>query len=350
MSTQAVPIAAGRCTPIYPGGYQSAVNVKNTGTTTAYLDTQQGVASGYPLSVGSSLVWDAKRPLFVSADPGAGTTVIVTDNGGALFDASAVASQILGQGLSTQIASSIFASGIPVVEQLTTYRSPILAALNTVGEIFPNSTGGTYDASKIQTVVMEMYGITAVLNAYVGVTIAWYNTPGAGAVAFDTYNGWLSSWTLRTPAKAPYFDVSVVGSPAMGAAQTPTFTIRGSQRVVDKPQFTQISLESAFGFVGAVSSGYIGRLINPAPASPALLQSLPPRAGKARLYMRCSVTAIAEILLVCAVGDHYIASWANLAVGTPVIQETLALPIAPCYLYLSSGTLANMRIALIWEP
>lgn len=99
-------------TPINPTALQAAVTVRNLGTETLYLSSSPitSASSGFPLGSGSSMVWDAGRPLYAYATNGA---MGVSDNSGNLFDASAVASELLASGLAGQIASQIAISGAP---------------------------------------------------------------------------------------------------------------------------------------------------------------------------------------------------------------------------------------------
>ena len=115
MSTTIPLQASGVTVPIYPSGRQDSVTLYNAGDAVAFVDSQPQAASGYPLSPGSTLSWDAKRPLYAACAKGAPTSLLVTDNGGAVFDASAIAGQILSQGLAQSIASSILATGVQTV-------------------------------------------------------------------------------------------------------------------------------------------------------------------------------------------------------------------------------------------
>lgn len=99
-----------------PGGWQWDASITNTGAATAYLDTEQQATptTGVPLSAGSTVIWQAGRPLWVTAP--AATSLTITENSGAIFDAGAVASQILSQGLAGDIAQQINGLGVPSVD------------------------------------------------------------------------------------------------------------------------------------------------------------------------------------------------------------------------------------------
>jgi hypothetical protein len=100
-------------------GWAEAKRIRNTGTNPVYLSDScpNAVDDGDILGSGSTLDWDPDQALWaVSA---AGSSLTVSDNIGALFDASAISSQLIGQGLPAAIASSIYAQGVAAVEKLT---------------------------------------------------------------------------------------------------------------------------------------------------------------------------------------------------------------------------------------
>lgn len=70
---------SGTATVFERGDLNSGVTVKNTGTVAVFLvqSPNAGQEYGYALSPGSSVVWQAGTPLFVS---GTGGTVFITSN------------------------------------------------------------------------------------------------------------------------------------------------------------------------------------------------------------------------------------------------------------------------------
>lgn len=101
-------------TPIYPAALQTAITIKNTGTETVYLSPSPipSLGVGLALGVGSSIIWDAKNPLYAYATAG---ILTIVENSGNLFDAQAIAVEILAGGLAQDIANSISITGAPTI-------------------------------------------------------------------------------------------------------------------------------------------------------------------------------------------------------------------------------------------
>lgn len=118
--------------PVYPSGNQAALMLKNVGTVTLYLGSTAAVnATGYPLGVGSSIIWDAGRPLYAYAVNG---LLLVSENTGALFDAQAVASEIIAAGLAQDIADKIAIGGAPPINKYT-----LLATYSDTLPVYPTA-------------------------------------------------------------------------------------------------------------------------------------------------------------------------------------------------------------------
>lgn len=113
-----------------PNGFSTDVMVTNAGAATAFLDTdhQQILGDGYPLSAGSSKVWLTGRPLWHSSPTG--TQLVITDEAGLVFDAGAIAGQILDQGLADAIADQIKLAGVPVVNKIDVLYDDVLTLAN----------------------------------------------------------------------------------------------------------------------------------------------------------------------------------------------------------------------------
>lgn len=133
-------------TPIFPSGSAETLTVKNIGTTTLYLDTAPTVGlNSFPLGPGSSQSWDANRPLWAA---GMGTLLIL-ENSGNLFDANAVATEILAGGLAAEIASQINIAGVP------NYSRKVNLGTYTV---YGDGTGASVDVTGYAAVQLSMYG------------------------------------------------------------------------------------------------------------------------------------------------------------------------------------------------
>lgn len=79
------PIGSG-VDPIFPSGPGQTVTIFNNGPATVFLgrDTSLTPDTGYPLSVGGSMVWDAKNPLYATCG-GSGnftSTIFAIENSG----------------------------------------------------------------------------------------------------------------------------------------------------------------------------------------------------------------------------------------------------------------------------
>jgi hypothetical protein len=120
-----------------PNRPHDAQTIVNAGPGVVWLAEDQvptaPYASAHPLQVSSTIVWDKDRALYLGAD--VTSTVTVTSNAGQVFDASAIAGQILTQGLAQQIAQQIAITGVP---QIDAAESIVLAEFVTVS----SGTGG----------------------------------------------------------------------------------------------------------------------------------------------------------------------------------------------------------------
>lgn len=129
---------SGTATVFERGDLNSGVTVKNTGTVAVYLvqSPNAGQEYGYALSPGSSVVWQAGTPLFVS---GTGGTVFITSNTGSLFDSDALATAIIRGGLADEIARRISVEGAPPIRKSLVPFDPIIFVTGT-GHVMPNQT------------------------------------------------------------------------------------------------------------------------------------------------------------------------------------------------------------------
>lgn len=129
---------SGTATVFERGDLNSGVTVKNTGTVAVFLvqSPNAGQEYGYALSPGSSVVWQAGTPLFVS---GTGGTVFITSNTGSLFDSDALANAIIRGGLADEIAQRISVEGAPPIRKSSVPFDPIMFVTGT-GHVMPNRT------------------------------------------------------------------------------------------------------------------------------------------------------------------------------------------------------------------
>lgn len=100
------PLTAGQKVPVFPGGAQGSQLLYNSGANVLYVSNDSSVAlDGIPINPGASYPYDEQMPLWAYSP--LGSTLTVNDGTGNLFDPSAIASQILSQGLAAAIASAI---------------------------------------------------------------------------------------------------------------------------------------------------------------------------------------------------------------------------------------------------
>ena len=194
---------AGR-TVIYPSGLQSALTLKNVGAETVYLDSQANVnTGGFPLGVNSSMVWDANRPLYAYAGNG---QLLVSENSGNLFDAQAVAAEIIAGGLAGDIAAQIALNGAPPIDQ------PVL--------LYSNNSLGVGTWSPVLNEDVRKYQSIWVMA----------NCGAAGQMDIVEY----SRWAIGLPPSvqsafcgniAGVYNQTTVGFPVRGAIETLQFYV-----------------------------------------------------------------------------------------------------------------------------
>lgn len=232
-----------------PGGYGDDVTVLNTGSATAYLNdgSPDSTTDGQPLSAGSSLIWTKGQPLWVIAP--AATTLVVSENTGPIFDAGAIAAQILAQGLASQIATAINVVGVPAIESATILEQfSSVTALNAN----PGIGGIPIDCSRYQSLRMYFSETYAIGGAYPPprpYTITWYaDAAGTIPVGFDSFNVPTgtnaalvpaASAVVAVPCRGPYFDLGAqsvsVGPSTVGAI------VLGSYRPVQDLKWSKLT-------------------------------------------------------------------------------------------------------------
>ena len=205
---------AGR-TVIYPSGLQSALTLKNVGAETVYLDSQANVnTGGFPLGVNSSIVWDANRPLYAYAGNG---QLLVSENSGNLFDAQAVAAEIIAGGLAGDIAAQIALNGAPPIDKMT-----LLAAIPLLGANVGNLWQG--DATNYNSLFVILFPSSSNSAGTADVYINHYATYNGSQklvyTDFASFYGWSVS-------KAQIFVAPVRGDWAQ-AFLTNSATLGGS--------------------------------------------------------------------------------------------------------------------------
>lgn len=112
-NSQTVPVGP-VAVAVFPSVYGSALTLYNSGSVTLFIGEAPGlsVANGFPLSPGSSIVWDEGKPVYGVSASGTGQ-ITVLNNAGNLNDVSALANAIIDAGLASDIANQISLKGAP---------------------------------------------------------------------------------------------------------------------------------------------------------------------------------------------------------------------------------------------
>lgn len=250
---------------VYPAGQQESVLVRNTETLNHVYLSNLASGVGFDLGPGSSMIWAQGNPLYVSVlDSTLPATVTVLDNGGDLFDASAIAAQISISGAPPIDAPEIFfngdADGGGVDYDVTRYQSLFIS----VAGMLPVSTDqlsvrvtqyiddsgiplqtdvwSTYGASSRIDLVVPVKGITAVVDVFEnGGSIITPNLATLRVVG--SYRS--------SPVKGKIFPGDVMGSSANVTVESPITgavgdmdscfwtwtTVNASQNRVDYPAY-----------------------------------------------------------------------------------------------------------------
>jgi hypothetical protein len=284
-----------------PGGFGDDVTVLNTGSATAYLTDQapDSTTDGQPLSAGSSLTWTKGQPLWVIGP--SSTTLVVSENTGPIFDAGAIAAQILAQGLAGQIATAINVIGVPAIESATVLED--FSAVTPAG-FSPGLAGPAIDCSRYQSLRIycsETYGIGGTYPPPRAYSITWYADSGGtipvGEDAFNVPTGTngivpAASAVVSVPCRGPFFTIDSL-SISVGPS-TSGCVVLGSYRPAQDLKWSKI----ADGFAG--SSGVV--ILSPSATGdqggtfsiPATSPSEPPsttRSSRAAIACRCSPSA-----------------------------------------------------------
>ena len=231
-----------------PAGFAGDVSVVNAGDATAYLDTehQDDATTGRPLSAGSTVVWQAGVPLWVTAPTP--VPLLITDSAGAMFDAGAVAGQILAQGLAGQIAAAINVVGVPLVNRAERVMSETFSlATNT------SWSSALLDVSEHRSISLRLSQLNGAHPTVLrGVTLQWLSDPVdqlliAEDLALAGVDGHDTWW--NGPTRAPYLQVLLDGAPTGGGPTSVDLAIiaQHADAAGDRWRFHAIASDPAYG-------------------------------------------------------------------------------------------------------
>ena len=209
--------------------------LQNSGSVDVYLSEYPSTGVGFPLSVGSTLHWDAGRALYAYTSAGSGS-LLVFDGSGQYTDAAAIAKQIILQGLGDDIASKLLISGVPPVDPRTQL---LFTAFSTA--TIPGSTVDI-DVTKYGSIILDVRDHTndapstsVVSRIY---TIVWLDATGSFEVSRDTFRlgddnnnafGPLVAYgRYQTPVVSPKMRISLASNTR--ADSTVNLSVYGSYR------------------------------------------------------------------------------------------------------------------------
>lgn len=213
-----IPLRSTSPVAIFPDGWQEGLTIRNTGNDVAYIGGSPTVseANGFPLGSNSSMSWDAQRPLWALGSSSS-SQVLVFANTGNLFDASAIAGEILAQGLATDIATEISIYGAPSINRSTvvdlSYQIPAFNVMPPVTYV---------DSSQSHTLnlyVNEKYAVGAPPVPYTDnartYTITWFNellepiaVDGLASMPAQDLSLTLKSTLATIPVRGPRFTLT----------------------------------------------------------------------------------------------------------------------------------------------
>lgn len=193
------------------------VTVKNTGSSDILLGMTPTVTvdNGYPLSPGSSVIWESGRALYLAAV--AGGTAFVSDNAGNLFDADAVGASLIRQGLAQEIADSLKIGGVPPIRQQSViltwdYVTPMDSNVSYYSDYF--------DVSETDRLDVDIYLMGYNYNDFLEVYVEFSDGPTIWLSHY--YYGRTGLWfTVPAEGKLARVVVKYVGTSAFA-----TFTMR----------------------------------------------------------------------------------------------------------------------------
>ena len=167
-------------TSVYPAGLQAAITLKNVGENDLYVDSLPmpvGIPAGFPLGKGSSMVWDSGRSLYASSP--LGSELLISENSGNLFDAQAIAAEIVAGDLAQEIANRIAIGGVPPIDRRTLLVRDIQGANPTSVTLDPTemSQGNSWE------VVVGLTGMTPALSGAFQVVLV--GTYASGDIAWE---------------------------------------------------------------------------------------------------------------------------------------------------------------------
>lgn len=283
MSITSYPIVTAYFSVVLPTGLPTELTLYNLSTTETLNINDSTNGSGFPLSPGASVSWDAGKPLYASCATSA--TLVVMDNGGTISNPATLAKLIVSSGLGQSVADAVAISGAPSID------SP---------NAFPQYTGGptginkaVYDISRYQSAHLYLFAAESPPNAahFWTVNVQFWATADTGfstgvvlrtvtATVCDSANTY---WTLPAIGKTMTVTVAPLVGPAASAQVT--LNVTGSFRATEEEFNVQNAGSSQPHLsIGSVFEGetFYGGAV---PASSTWSDTIDFRAGVVRMTM-----------------------------------------------------------------
>lgn len=179
------------------GDDNPGVTVKNTGTNDIALGYVPSFGAGYILAPGSSVVWSAGKPLFISST--ATGAAFVSDNTGNLFDADAVGASLIRQGLAQEIADKLKLTGVPPIRQSSslltdwTFTHEVGGSTSWVSDIF--------NVAEVDTLSVATFTTRGNIDAWYTVAVLFYDGVNAFQRQSLVYSGYRGKMDFAVPAE-----------------------------------------------------------------------------------------------------------------------------------------------------
>jgi hypothetical protein len=241
--------------PNYIGQTTDTVIIVNVDpANTVYLSDTATTQKGFPLDPGSTLSWDAGRPLYAYlTDATKPASIVLTKNQGQYTSTKAIATALLQSGLASQIAADIQLKGAPPIDPLATIFT----------DVHPVAGGAAYNSAWInvggyQSITFRIAEETGTVYASPlprRVTLWWSDSSGGipfAEEAFfisDTNGGAFGSLTAFTTYRTSVKDAWVqIQWEATARAATLKTWLTGSYKTLSRPEYT---LQSGYDGVPA---------------------------------------------------------------------------------------------------
>ena len=350
MSVATYTVSSAQPVSVYPAGLQVALLVRNNDSTNHVFLSDLASGAGFDLGPGSAITWEAGKPLYASVTQGFPVMLAILDNGGPLFDASAIAAQIL-------------VSGAPPVDNNVIIASGVYTSTTTVDQLTASIDTSRYQSIMIRIVEKTATSKPAPIPRRYQLLWAVTNIPNQGILTQDSEDFYFTDCnnlilgsdliyydTYQTAVKSALLTVGVF--PTSEIDKQIVWQIVGSYKTVAKPRY--VNRSAYFGVSGGTISGtgvdnfasikYAGALAN--------LNDFPPtKAGQARFTVYTSDVTVAPV--TCYIRDVItsnvlVAFTFPLSAVTQIQTSTMFLSNRPVDFYILGGSSAIAELILVY--